>query len=109
VTARPAQSGLRFVGPVCAFWFFAVQDSENKPGVAETTVSATGIWLLVDGRERFLPFAAFPWFASAPITAIRRVEEPSPGHFYWPDLDVDRGIETIEQPDRYPLKYTHHV
>jgi hypothetical protein len=109
VTARPAESGLRFVVPVCAPWSFAVQNSENKTGVAVTKVSATGIWLLAGGRERFLPFAAFPWFESAPIAAICRVEEPSPGHFYWPDLDVDLGIATIEHPDRYPLKYTHRV
>lgn len=29
--------------------------------------------------------------------------EATPGHFYWPDLDVDLGIETIEDPDRFPL------
>ena len=108
VTARPAESGLRFLGPVCALWFFAVQNSENKTGVAVTTVSATGIWLLAGGRERLLSFAAFPWFESAPVAAIRRVEAPSPGYFHWPDLDVDLGIDAIEHPDRYPLSYTHH-
>jgi len=84
-----------------------VQNSENKTGVAVTKVSATGIWLRAGGRERFLSFAAFPWFKSASIAAIRRVEEPRPGHFYWPDLDVDLAIDTIEHPDRYPL--TTHV
>ena len=32
------------------------------------------------------------------------VEQPSPDHFYWPDLDVDLGLETIEHPEKFPLK-----
>jgi hypothetical protein len=27
-----------------------------------TNISAHGFWLLVDGRELFLPFDEFPWF-----------------------------------------------
>ncbi|WP_394707314.1 DUF2442 domain-containing protein [uncultured Desulfobacter sp.] len=33
------------------------------------------------------------------------VEEPSPGHFYWPDLDVDLGVESIEHPERFPYLF----
>jgi hypothetical protein len=46
----------------------------------------------------------FPWFKNVTIGKILNVEEPTPGHFYWPDLDVDVGIETIEHPERFPLK-----
>jgi len=46
----------------------------------------------------------FPWFKDAPIGKILNVEQPTPGHFYWPDLDVDLGLETIERPERFPLK-----
>ena len=35
---------------------------------------------------------------------ILAVEEPTPGHFYWPELDVDLGIKSIEHPERFPLK-----
>ena len=31
------------------------------------------------------------------------VEETAPGHYYWPDLDVDLTDETIEHPERFPL------
>ena len=31
------------------------------------------------------------------------VEEQSPGHFYWPDIDVDLTEQIIEHPKRYPL------
>jgi hypothetical protein len=52
----------------------------------------------------FLPFDEFPWFRDAPIGKVLNVEEPTPGHFFWPDLDVDLGIESIEQPERFPLE-----
>ena len=69
-----------------------------------TNISTHGIWLLVDEREFFLSYEDFPWFKEVPIGNILRVEQPTPGHFYWPDLDVDLGIESIEHPERFPLK-----
>lgn len=72
-------------------------------GVEVTNISAHGIWLLVGEKELFMSYDDFPWFKDAPIGKILNVVEPSPGHFYWPDLDVDVGLETIEHPDRFPL------
>ena len=72
--------------------------------VEETNISTHGIWLLVDEREFFLFYEDFPWFKEVPIGNILRVEQPTPGHFYWPDLDVDLSIESIEHPERFPLK-----
>jgi hypothetical protein len=69
-----------------------------------TNISSHGIWLLTRGRELFIPYEGFPWFKDAPIGKILNVEEPMPGHFYWPELDVDLGIESIEHPERFPLK-----
>ena len=69
-----------------------------------TNISTHGIWLLVDEREFFLSYEDFPWFKEVPIGNILRVEQPTPGHFYWPDLDVDLGIESIEHPEKFPLK-----
>ena len=40
----------------------------------------------------------------APVGKILNVEEPAPGHFYWPDLDVDLSEEIIAHPERFPLK-----
>lgn len=72
--------------------------------VEVTNVSGHGFWLLTDDRELFLPFDDFPWFRDAPIGKVLNVEEPTPGHFFWPDLDVDLGIESIEHPERFPLE-----
>jgi hypothetical protein len=69
-----------------------------------TNISKHGFWLLVDGRELFLPFAEFPWFKQAPVEAILHLDRPTLGHFYWPDLDVDLSLDSIEHPERYPLK-----
>ncbi len=69
-----------------------------------TNISAHGFWLLADGRELFLPFEEFPWFKASPVEAILHVVRPHPGHFHWPDLDVDLSLDSIEDPARYPLR-----
>ena len=79
------------------------------PGVATlqvevTNISQHGFWLLLDGRELFLSFEDFPWFKQATVAAILRLERPVPGHLHWPDLDIDLAVDSIEHPERYPLK-----
>ena len=69
-----------------------------------TNISSHGIWLITGDRELFIPYDKFPWFKDVPVGKIINVEEPTPGHFYWPELDVDLGIESIEYPERFPLK-----
>ena len=73
-------------------------------GVEVANISGHGVWLLVGDRELFMSYDDFPWFKDAPVGKVLNVEEPSPGHFYWPDLDVDVGLETIENPEKFPLK-----
>ena len=77
----------------------------GKPtsAVEVTNVSSHGIWLLTGDKELFLPFEEFPWFKQAPIGQILNVEEVTPGHFYWPELDIDLSVESIEHPERFPL------
>ncbi len=70
-----------------------------------SNISSHGIWLLTLDRELFMSFDDFPWFKDMPVGKIINVEEPSTGHFCWPDLDIDLGIECIENPERFPLKY----
>lgn len=67
-----------------------------------TNVSSHGLWILLDDRELFAPFTEFPWFREATIAKILRVERPAPDHLYWPDLDVDLSVESIENPAAYP-------
>lgn len=70
--------------------------------VEMTNISSHGVWLLAHDRELFMPYSDFPWFKEQPVRVIVNVEEQSPGHFYWPDLDVDLTVEIIEHPERFP-------
>ena len=72
-------------------------------GVEVTNVSGQGIWILLQRGEFFLPFDQFPWFREATIANILHVEQPHPGHLYWPGLDVDIDVDSVEHPERYPL------
>ena len=86
-----------------------MQSARPGPSTSDvevTNISRHGFWVLLDGRELFLPFDEFPfpWFRSAPVEAILRVERPQPDHLYWPALDVDLSVNSIEHPDRFPLK-----
>jgi hypothetical protein len=68
-----------------------------------TNISPHGIWLLTAEEELFLSFDEFPWLKEARVSAILHVECPQPGHFYWPEMDVDLALESIKHPERYPL------
>jgi len=72
-------------------------------GAEVTNISSHGLWLLTNDKEYFLAYDDFPWFKDVPVSKILNVVEPSPGHFHWPDLDVDLGVDSIEHPERHPL------
>ena len=71
--------------------------------VEVTNISRHGFWVLVDDEELLLPFDQFPWFRSATVEQLTTVERPSPNHLYWPSLDVDLAVESIREPERFPL------
>lgn len=77
---------------------------DSTSEVEVTNISSHGVWLLAHGKELFISYDEFPWFRDAPVKSILNVEEMSPGHFYWPDLDVDLTEEVINQPEKFPLK-----
>jgi hypothetical protein len=72
-------------------------------GVEITNLSKHGFWLLTQDRELFVAFEHFPWFREAPVGHILDVELQGPGHLYWPKLDVDLSVESIEKPEAFPL------
>lgn len=71
-----------------------------------THISKHGIWLLFEDKEHFLSFENFPWFKNASVSAIQNVSLLNANHLYWPDLDVDLAVESIEHPERFPLVAT---
>ncbi len=72
--------------------------------VEVTNISAHGIWLLAHEKELFMSYDDFPWFKEQAIKSVINVEEQSPSHFYWPDIDIDLTEEIIEHPEHFPLK-----
>ena len=68
-----------------------------------TQVSKHGFWLLIEEKEFFLSFENFLWFKDASVAAIQNVEVLNEHHLYWPDLDIDLAVESIEHPERFPL------
>lgn len=81
---------------------------ENNTSAVEVThVSGHGVWLLAHDKELFMSYKDFPWFKDQTIQNILNVEEQGPNHYYWPDIDVDLSLESIEHPERFPLKAKH--
>jgi hypothetical protein len=68
-----------------------------------TNISQHGFWMLIRGKEYFLPYDNFPWFKNATIGQISDFEAPGKTHLYWPQLDVDLSLAIIEHPERYNL------
>jgi len=70
-----------------------------------TNISQTGLWLLVDNKEYFVPFNDYPEFKQATIEQIYNVKRIGPDAFYWEELDIDIELAALAEPDKYPLKF----
>jgi hypothetical protein len=75
----------------------------NTLAAEVTHVSKNGFWILLDARELLIPFAQFPWFQQATIAQLVDVQWPAPDHLYWPQLDVDLSVASIQNPAAFPL------
>jgi hypothetical protein len=73
-----------------------------RPSIAKVPI---GFWLLLDDREYFVPFADYPVFQAASITQIYGVERIAPDQLYWPTLDVDIDLRSLEYPEAFPLVF----
>lgn len=76
---------------------------KNTSKAEVLSISANGIWILANEKEFFLPHKHYPWFRKARVSEIYNVRLPSTQHLWWPDLDVDLEIQSLENPDKYPL------
>jgi len=71
--------------------------------VEVTHISSNGIWVLIGNDEFVLPYEDFPWFRHATVDQILAVERPTADHLYWPKLDVDLSVRSIQDPSSFPL------
>ena len=84
----------------------------GKPGKRTSVVKVSrrtpeGFWLAIGAQEDFVPFDRFPWFRSASIDDLRKVELEGPNHLRWPELDVDLAVESLSHPEHFPLVSKH--
>jgi hypothetical protein len=73
--------------------------------VEVTNISSHGFWLWLRDRELFVSFSEFPWFRDASVAKLTSVEWPTEDHLYWPQLDIDLSVRSIETPEAFPLKF----
>ena len=79
------------------------QRGTSTSDVEVTNVSGHGFRIFIGEREVYASFEDFPWFEDASIRQITTVEMPGPHHLYWPELDVDLAVDSLDHPERYPL------
>jgi hypothetical protein len=77
----------------------------NSSVVEVSQISPGGIWLLVRNEEFFLPYERFPWFEDATVSEIHKVQLLHGFHLRWPDLDIDLHLDSLKNPEKYPLVY----
>ena len=66
-------------------------------------ITQNGIWVFVKGKEYMLPFTQYPWFKGARVAEVLNLRLLHANHLYWPDLDVDLGLEVLDDPDKFRL------
>jgi len=78
---------------------------ENISAVEVSHINIRGFWLCVEDKEYFLPYNDYPWFKEAKVKEILNVQLLHGHNLYWPELDVDLEIDSLKNPQDYPLKY----
>ena len=73
--------------------------------VEVANISAHGIWVIAGEREYFLSYSDYPWFKKAAIGGIFDVKLLHDYHLYWPTLEIDIDIRSLEAVEQYPLVY----
>ena len=68
-----------------------------------TNISKHCFWLLLGNEELAVGFKEFPWFKNATVGQITNVQWQSLDHLYWPSLDIDLSVQSIRNPDGFPL------
>ncbi len=60
--------------------------------------------MLLGDEELLVLFDEFPWFMKATIEQLTKVEWPTADHLYLPELEIDLSVESIRNPEKFPLR-----
>jgi len=72
-----------------------------------SNISAHGLCLFAGDSEYFLPFDQYPWFKDAKLDEILDVQLLHEFHLHWPELDIDIELDSLQNPEKYPLIDSH--
>jgi hypothetical protein len=70
-----------------------------------TNITKIGFWILINGKEYFVPFIEYPVFKQASIEQIINFEMLSPQQLHWKSLDCDIELNALANPQQFPLIY----
>ena len=70
-----------------------------------TNISPFGIWILTNDKEYFISYKDYPVFETATIKQIANVTTDFSGNLHWEELDADIELDSLENPENYPLIY----
>lgn len=70
-----------------------------------TNITDLGFWLMIMGKEYFVPFSNYPELKQARVNNLFKVKLISPTQLHWKELDYDIEVKALENPRQYPLHF----
>jgi hypothetical protein len=70
-----------------------------------TSINDLGIWILIENKEYFIPFADYSGFKNASLKQVFAVKFLPPSQLRWDEIDIDIELQALAQPEAFPLIY----
>ena len=70
-----------------------------------TGITTHGFWILVNDKEYFISFADYPVFKKAAVENIFDFRLVSPAQLRWETIDCDIELESLDNPQKFPLRF----
>jgi len=83
----------------------SLQPGVHTSDLEVVNIDRHGAWLYVKGAEYFLPYEKYRWFKDAKVADILGIQLLHDDHLYWPSLDVNLSVKSLQDPEAYPLVY----
>lgn len=70
------------------------------------SITGQGILITIKEGDFFLNYKSYPWFKNAKINEVLNIKRDQEA-IYWDSLDVEIEIDSILNPQNYPLIAKH--
>lgn len=71
--------------------------------VKVNSITSIGLFMTIEGKDYFLNYNDFPWFANSRVSDVLNVSILGHSSLRWESLDIDLEIDSILFPEKYPL------